>query len=120
LAGVIADKIDVMATDHAPHTIEEKMNTYFKAPSGGPLVQHALVAAMEMVKQGKISIKRLLKRCATIQPFCLVLLTAVSSERVITLIWSWLIQISTGLLIIQIYYINVNGHLLKVNGFIPR
>jgi dihydroorotase len=62
LAGVIADKIDVMATDHAPHTIEEKMNTYFKAPSGGPLVQHALVAAMEMVKQGKISIKKIVEK----------------------------------------------------------
>jgi len=62
LAGVIADKIDVMATDHAPHTIEEKINTYFKAPSGGPLVQHALVAAIEMVKQGKISIEKIVEK----------------------------------------------------------
>ena len=45
-------RIDVMATDHAPHTIEEKSNTYFKAPSGGPLVQHAIVAAFELVDQG--------------------------------------------------------------------
>lgn len=44
-------KIDVVATDHAPHTWEEKQNTYFKAPSGGPLVQHSLVAMLEMVDQ---------------------------------------------------------------------
>jgi dihydroorotase len=40
--------IDIVATDHAPHTIEEKNNTYFKAPSGGPLIQHSLVAMLEM------------------------------------------------------------------------
>jgi dihydroorotase len=45
-------RIDVMATDHAPHTLEEKSNKYFSAPSGGPLVQHAVVAALELVKQG--------------------------------------------------------------------
>lgn len=44
--------IDVVATDHAPHTLEEKNNSYFKAPSGGPLVQHSLVGMLEMVKQG--------------------------------------------------------------------
>lgn len=44
--------LDVVATDHAPHTKEEKKGTYFKAPSGGPLVQHALVAMLEMVNQG--------------------------------------------------------------------
>ena len=42
------DLIDIVATDHAPHTIEEKSGTYFKAPSGGPLVQHSLVSMMEM------------------------------------------------------------------------
>ncbi len=49
---VIDGRIDVLATDHAPHTIEEKAGTYFKAPSGGPLVQHALVAALELCNQG--------------------------------------------------------------------
>jgi len=44
--------LDVIATDHAPHTKNEKNGTYFKAPSGGPLVQHALVAMLEMVNQG--------------------------------------------------------------------
>lgn len=49
------NKIDVVATDHAPHTLEEKTNTYFKAPSGGPLVQHSLVTMLEMVNQGVFS-----------------------------------------------------------------
>ncbi|MCF8362143.1 MAG: dihydroorotase [Prolixibacteraceae bacterium] len=44
--------LDVVATDHAPHTIEEKENTYFKCPSGGPLVQHSLPVMFEMVSQG--------------------------------------------------------------------
>ncbi len=46
------NRLDVVATDHAPHTLEEKSNSYIKAPSGGPLVQHSLVAMLEMVKQG--------------------------------------------------------------------
>ena len=60
--GVLEDKIDVLATDHAPHTLEEKQNTYFKAPSGGPLVQHNLVAAMEFWKSGKISLEKLVEK----------------------------------------------------------
>lgn len=46
--GTINDLIDVVATDHAPHTLGEKSNSYFKAPSGGPLVQHSLVAMLEL------------------------------------------------------------------------
>lgn len=49
--GIKSGKLDVVATDHAPHTIDEKDNTYFKAPSGGPLVQHSLVSMLEMVHQ---------------------------------------------------------------------
>jgi dihydroorotase len=49
---LINNKLDVVATDHAPHTKEEKKNSYFSAPSGGPLVQHSLVAMLEMVKKG--------------------------------------------------------------------
>ncbi len=59
---LLADKIDVIATDHAPHTIEEKNNTYFKAPSGGPLVQHSLVAMLEMSKKGFISIEKVIQK----------------------------------------------------------
>lgn len=49
-SGLLSGKLDVVATDHAPHTINEKDNTYFKAPSGGPLVQHSLVAMCEIAK----------------------------------------------------------------------
>lgn len=49
------DLIDVVATDHAPHTLEEKQNSYFKAPSGGPLVQHALPAMLELTLEGVFS-----------------------------------------------------------------
>jgi dihydroorotase len=61
---VLDNKIDVIATDHAPHTLEEKEQSYFKAPSGGPLVQHALLAMLEKVKQGKISIERVVEKMA--------------------------------------------------------
>ncbi len=60
--GMLNDKLDVIATDHAPHTLEEKNNSYFKAPSGGPMVQHSLVAMIEFVKQGKISIEKLVDK----------------------------------------------------------
>ncbi|WP_167619453.1 dihydroorotase [Maribellus sediminis] len=59
---LLSDKIDVIATDHAPHTLEEKSNTYFKAPSGGPLVQHSLVAMLEMSKKGFISIEKVIQK----------------------------------------------------------
>ena len=62
IAAVNNGTIDVIATDHAPHTLEEKNNTYFKAPSGGPLVQHALVALLEMVKQGKFTLEHIVQK----------------------------------------------------------
>jgi dihydroorotase len=52
--GLLEGKIDIVATDHAPHTLEEKRNTYFKAPSGGPLVQHSLVTMLEFCRQGRL------------------------------------------------------------------
>jgi dihydroorotase len=61
---LLDDRIDVIATDHAPHTIEEKANSYTKAPSGGPLVQHAVVALMEAYHKGKISIEKLVEKMA--------------------------------------------------------
>ncbi len=62
LKAVRENKIDVIATDHAPHTLEEKNQSYFKAPSGGPLVQHALVALLELNKQEKISLTQLVEK----------------------------------------------------------
>jgi len=62
LKGVIENKIDVIATDHAPHTLEEKSNSYFNAPSGGPLVQHSLVALLDLYHQGKISLEKIVEK----------------------------------------------------------
>ena len=59
---LLSDKIDVIATDHAPHTLDEKTNTYFKAPSGGPLVQHSLVAMLEMSKRGFITPEKVIQK----------------------------------------------------------
>ena len=59
---LLDDRIDVIASDHAPHTFEEKNNTYLNAPSGEPLVQHALVAMMEMYHNGKISVEKLVEK----------------------------------------------------------
>lgn len=62
LKGVLDYHIDVIATDHAPHTLEEKNNSYFKAPSGGPLVQHSLVAMLEFYHQQKISLEKIVEK----------------------------------------------------------
>ena len=59
---LLDDRLDVIATDHAPHTLEEKNNSYNKAPSGGPLVQHALVALLEMHHKGKISLEIIVEK----------------------------------------------------------
>ena len=62
LKGLLSDKIDVIATDHAPQTIEEKDNVYTKAPSGGPLVQHAIPALFEMYHKGLISVEKIVEK----------------------------------------------------------
>jgi dihydroorotase len=59
---VLDDRIDVIATDHAPHTIEEKEKPYIDAPSGGPLVQHSLVALLEKYHEGKISLEKIVEK----------------------------------------------------------
>lgn len=61
---LLDDRIDVIATDHAPHTLEEKKNVYTSAPSGGPLVQHAVVAMFEAFHQGKISVEKIVEKMA--------------------------------------------------------
>lgn len=62
LKALLDDRIDVIATDHAPHTWEEKQKDYFNAPSGGPLIQHSVVTMMELYKQGKISIEKVVEK----------------------------------------------------------
>tara|TARA_B110000967_G_C18901977_1_gene576539 strand:+ start:10353 stop:11696 length:1344 start_codon:yes stop_codon:yes gene_type:complete len=59
---LLDDRIDVIATDHAPHTFEEKQQIYTKAPSGGPLVQHGLPAMLTAVKSGKISLEKIVEK----------------------------------------------------------
>lgn len=59
---LLDDRIDVIATDHAPHTLEEKLNPYVTCPSGGPLVQHAVVAMFEKHHQGKISVEKIVEK----------------------------------------------------------
>jgi dihydroorotase len=62
LQALLNDKIDIIATDHAPHTIDEKKQVYTKAPSGGPLVQHALLALLELYHQDKISLEKIVEK----------------------------------------------------------
>lgn len=62
IQAVLNDTIDVIATDHAPHTLEEKSGNYWNAPSGGPLVQHALPAMMEYYHQGIFSIEKIVEK----------------------------------------------------------
>jgi dihydroorotase len=59
---LLDDRIDIVATDHAPHTMEEKANNYFKAPSGGPLVQHSLPAMLDFYMNGRLSLEKVVEK----------------------------------------------------------
>jgi dihydroorotase len=67
---LLNDKLDVIATDHAPHTLEEKAGKYFKAPSGGPLIQHSLVAMLDFYKEGKISLEKIVEKMCHAPAVC--------------------------------------------------
>jgi len=62
LNGVLTDKLDMIATDHAPHTVEEKSAAYLKCPSGAPMIQHSLQIMMELVRKGQISMEKLVEK----------------------------------------------------------
>lgn len=64
LKAVLDGRIDVIATDHAPHTLEEKSKPYAEAPSGGPLVQHALQALLDLYHEGKLSLEQIVEKTA--------------------------------------------------------
>jgi len=64
LKAVLDGRIDIIATDHAPHTAEEKALPYLQAPSGGPLVQHALTAMLELYHHGKITLEQIVEKMA--------------------------------------------------------
>jgi len=67
---LLDDRLDIIATDHAPHTWEEKQNPYLQAPSGGPLVQHSLNLMMEFYKQGKISLEKIVEKMCHAPAIC--------------------------------------------------
>jgi len=62
LQSLLENRLDIIATDHAPHTIKEKSGSYFEAMSGGPLVQHALPVMLELFHQGKISLEKIVEK----------------------------------------------------------
>jgi dihydroorotase len=62
LAALLEGKLDIIATDHAPHTLAEKNGHYFQALSGGLLVQHALLALLELMHQGNISLEKIVEK----------------------------------------------------------
>lgn len=62
LSALLDDKLDIIATDHAPHTLEEKQQKYLQAPSGGPLIQHSLPAMLEFYHQEKISLEKIAEK----------------------------------------------------------
>ena len=63
-AAVVSDRIDVIATDHAPHTLEEKARSYFEAPSGLPLVQHSLLMLLDQHAQGLFTLPKIVEKAA--------------------------------------------------------
>jgi dihydroorotase len=70
LEALLDNRIDIIATDHAPHTIEEKSQAYFQCASGGPLVQHALPAMLELSRQRKISLERVVEKMCHAPAIC--------------------------------------------------
>ena len=62
LAALLDDRIDLITTDHAPHTLEEKQKPYFQSMSGAPLVQHSLNCLLEFYQQGKISLEKIVEK----------------------------------------------------------
>jgi dihydroorotase len=64
LKAILDGRIDIIATDHAPHTAEEKAQPYLQAPSGGPLVQHGLPAMLQLYHQGKITLEQIAEKMA--------------------------------------------------------
>ncbi len=67
---LLDDRLDIIATDHAPHTIEEKANNYFSAPSGLPLVQHSLNVMLDFYHQGKISLEKIVEKMCHAPAIC--------------------------------------------------
>ncbi|MCZ2357103.1 MAG: dihydroorotase [Bacteroidia bacterium] len=69
-AGLLNNSLDIVATDHAPHTLAEKNKPYWDAPSGGPLVQHALAMMLSCAKQGKITVEKVIEKMCHAPAIC--------------------------------------------------
>jgi dihydroorotase len=67
---LLDDRLDIIATDHAPHTLDEKAQNYWKAPSGLPLVQHSLLMMLEKAKEGAISIEKVVEKMSHAPAIC--------------------------------------------------
>ena len=67
---LLSNKLDIIATDHAPHTLDEKKNSYLKCPSGGPLVQHSLTAMLDFYHQKKISLEKVVEKMCHAPAVC--------------------------------------------------
>lgn len=70
LPALLDNRLDIIATDHAPHTLEEKQNTYFNTPSGGPLVQHALNIMLDFYHKGLISLEQIIEKMCHAPAIC--------------------------------------------------
>ena len=70
LKALLDNRLDIIATDHAPHTLEEKHQTYFNAPSGLPLIQHTLLAMLDFVKQGKLTLEFMVEKMSHTPAIC--------------------------------------------------
>ena len=70
LKGLLDNRVDIISTDHAPHLAEEKDASYFKAPSGTPLVQHSLPAMLQLVKQGKMELTTMVEKMCHAPAVC--------------------------------------------------
>lgn len=68
--GLLDDRLDIIATDHAPHTWEEKQQPYLQAPSGVPLVQHSLLLMLEYVKKGNITLEKVVEKMSHAPAIC--------------------------------------------------
>ncbi len=111
--GVNNNIIDVIATDHAPHSLAEKTNSYYKAPSGGPLVQHSLVAMLELWHRKIFSIEKIVEMMCHNPAVLFNIRNRGFIEKDIRQICAWLIPPVRGVFQRKTFFINADGHHLK-------
>ena len=88
---MLDDRLDVIATDHAPHTWEEKNEPYEKAHAGLPLVQHSLMLMLHYYKEGKITLEKIAEKMSHAVATCFEIEDEGLYGKVILQIWCWLI-----------------------------